>query len=251
VKHPLFLVVLFATVTLLGGATPAHAHLRDYLVSQGYYTATKGEFEIEFWNDFNFGKLDNADTHSSRHQIEFEYGLTPRWQWAYYEVFTWKQGQDLDRDMFKIETKYRILEAGELPVDIALYAEYKNPDGSQDSRSDEFEGKLILSKNFGPWNVTGNWIMERKINERDDWELAYTLGASYAINPRTRLSLEIKETLGDLDQAGVHRKDHKFQLVPSIAWSPSENVRILFGPAIGLTRASDDLQLKTIVEIEF
>lgn len=236
---------------LLAGAQPAQAHLRDYLVSQQYYTARKGEAEVELYNDLNLKDLDNGDTHSSKHQLEFEYGLTSHWQWAYYEVFAWEQGRDFDRDMFKIETKYRLLEAGELPVDIALYAEYKNPDGSQMSRSDALEGKFIFSKNLGPWNLIGNWIMERKINEHDDWELAYTLGGSYLIGQKTRLGLEIKETLGDLESAGVHRKDHKFQLVPGVYWSPNEHVRVLFGPAIGLTRAADDLQLKSIVEIEF
>jgi len=96
-----------------------------------------------------------------------------------------------------------------------------------------------------------NAITERKINERDDWEFAYTAGGSYLLNSRTRLGLEIKETLGDTDEFGIHRKDHKFQIVPGIYYSPNDHIRILFGPAIGLTSAANDLELKTIFEIEF
>lgn len=229
----------------------AYAHLRDYLLSQPYHTARKGEFEFEVWSDYNMKDLDNDDTHSFRQQVEFEYGLTNRWQWAYYEVVKWDRKDDFERDMFKIETKYRLFESGELPVDIALYAEYKNPDGRFEARSDELEGKLILSKDVGPWNIIGNIITEKKINTHSFWKWEYTLGASYALSPKTRVGLELKETLGDTDAFGIHRKDHKVQLLPGIYTSLTPHVRILFGPAIGLTRPTDDLQIRSLVEFEF
>ena len=230
---------------------PSFAHLRDYLMNQMYYTARKGEFEIELWNDFNLKDADNDDTYSSRHQAEFEVGLTNHWQWAYYEVYKWDRKDDFERDMFKIETKYRFLESGELPVDIALYGEYKNPNGRRNRRSDALEGKLILSKDIGPWNLIANLITEKEINTHSFWKFEYTLGTSYLLNPKTRLALEWKETLGDTDAFGIHRKDHKAQIMPAIFYSPTTHTRILFGPAFGLTKGTDDIQLKSIVEIEF
>ena len=242
---------LLFTLLLVPGQGTAFADLRDYIVNRQYYTPSRGEFEIELYNDLNLAEADNDDSYNSKHQIELEYGLTNRWMVAYYEVFTWDRAQDWKRDAYKIETKYRFAESGQWPVDVALYSEYKNPNGSRDARSDSLEAKLILAKHFGPWHWIGNWIVERKLNEGDFWEQRYTLGVSYAVTPRTRLALEIKETLGDTDNFGIHRKDHKFQLIPGIYTSPRDNMRILFGPAIGLTRATDDLQLKSIVEIEF
>ncbi len=233
------------------GEGSAFAHMRDYLFNQGYYTTRKGEFEVEFYNDLNLKDTDQSSTFNSKHQVELEYGLTSHWQWAYYEVFTWDRPNDWQRDSLKIETKYRFLESGELPVDIALYAEYVNPNGHQESASDELEGKLILSRDFGPWNVIGNLITERKINEHEDLQWEYTAGVSYALRPKVRLGLELKETLGDQGEFGIHRKDHKLQLMPVIAVSPASHTRILFGPAVGLTRASNDLQFRSLVEIEF
>lgn len=244
--------ILAAVAGLLALAPqPAHAHLRDYIFNQGYYTTRKGEFEVELYNDYNFTDLDNNDRDSSKHQIEMEYGITNRLQLAYYEVYTWNRGDDWERDAFKLEGKYRFFEAGELPVDIGLYAEYINPDGHKSIRSDEMELKLILSKNLGRWNVTGNFIAEREINAHDPWALAYTLGATYPVHPKVKLGLEIKETLGKSDDFGIDRKDHKFQLMPVVAFSPTPHTRILFGPAIGLTHPANDLELKSIVEIEF
>lgn len=234
-----------------GHAQPAWAHFRDYLVNQMYYTTKQGEFEIEVFNDLNLSEFDHDDSYDSKHQIEFEYGLTDHLQIAYYEVYTWDRAKDWERDMFKIETKLRLAEAGQWPVDMAVYAEYKNPNGSRERRSDVVEPKLILSKDFGPWNVIGNFIAEKTINTHSDWEFEYTAGVSYAVAPLTRLGLELKESLGDADAFGIHRKDHTVYLIPGVYTNLTDHVRLLAGVGFGLTRASDDVQLKSILEIEF
>ena len=243
----------FVTVVLVAtaAASVAEAHARDYMVNQSYYTAKRGEFEVEWYNDMNFAEADNDDTYNSKHQLELEYGITDHLQLAYYEVYTWNRPKDWERDEFKIEAKLRFAEAGQWPVDIALYTEYANPNGHRDVSSDELEHKVILSKDCGLWNVVVNFIGEKKINTHSDWEFAYTAGVSYGITPRTRLGVEIKETLGDSDEFGLHRPDHTLYLVPGVYTSLSPHVRVLVGPAFGLTHASDDLQLRSIVEVEF
>ena len=233
------------------GPVVAEAHLRDYLVNESYYTTKRGEFEVELYNDMNFAEADNDDSYHSKHQIEVEYGVTDHLQLAYYEVYTWDRAKDWERDEFKLEAKLRLAEAGQWPVDLALYTEYKNPDGHRDISSDELENKLIVSKDVGPWNVVGSFIFEKPLNTHSDWEFEYTVGVSYGLTPRTRLGLEVKETLGDADEFGIHRKDHKVFIVPGLYTNLTPHLRLLVGPAFGLTRASDDLQLRTIVEVEF
>ncbi len=229
----------------------AQAHLRDYLVNLDYYTAKRGEFEVEFFNDVHLSEFDNDDTYDTKHQMELEYGVTDHLQLAYYEVYTWDRTKDWERDQFKIEAKVRLAEAGQWPVDVTLYTEYKNPDGPRERRSDAIENKLILSKDLGPWNLVGNVVCEKNINTHSDWKFEYTAGVSYGLTPRTRIGLELKETLGNADEFGVHRTDHQILLVPGIYTSVTPHIRILAGPAFGLTRASDDLQLRSIVEVEF
>ena len=247
-----FIVTSVTTISIfLCAQGRASAHMRDYILNQGYNTTRKGEAEVELYNDFNMPDTDQSGTYNSLHQVELEYGITNRLQLSYYEVYKWDRTDDWQRDAFKIEAKYRFLESGELPVDIALYGEYKNPNGRNEVASDELEGKLILSRDFGRWNIVGNLITERKINEHEDLQWEYTLGVGYPLNSKVRLGLELKETLGDQGEFGIHRKDNQLQLMPVIAFSPAPHTRILLGPAVGLTRAADDLQLKSIVEIEF
>ena len=245
------ITVLAACVAALVAPTSASAHVKDYLFNQDFYTAKRGEFEVTLWNDMNFAETNHDDTYHSKHQVELEYGLRDHLQVAYYEVYTWDRAKDWERDEFKIEAKLRLVEAGQWPVDVALYTEYKNPDGPRDVRSDELENKLIISHDFGAWNVIGNFIFEKELNTHRDWEFEYTAGVSYGITPRTRVGLELKETLGDADEFGLKRKDHKLYLLPGLYTSLTPHIRVLVGPAFGLTRRSDDLQLKSLVEIEF
>lgn len=237
-------------VVLAAGIPRADAHAKDYLVTQDYYTAKKGEFEVSFWNDFNFAEADNDDTYNSKHQVELEYGILDHLQLAYYEVYTWDRAKDWERDEFKIEAKARLAEAGQWPVDIALYTEYANPNGSRDVNSDEIENKVICSRDFGKWNLTGNFIFEKKLNEGTPWEYEYTAGLSYAVSARTRLGLEVKQGLGDSEDFAFDETQPLY-LVPGIYMSITPHIRLLFGPAFGLTKASDDLQLHSLVEVEF
>ena len=232
-------------------AAPVEAHLKDYLVTQDYYTAKQGEFEVSFYNDMNFAEADNDDSYNSKHQVELEYGILNRLQLAYYEVYTWDREQDWDRDELKIEAKLRLAEAGAWPVDVALYTEYANPDGHREISSDELENKVILSKDVGSWNVIGNFIFEKPLNNGSPWDYEYAAGVSYALTPRTRLGLEIKEGLGDSDDVEVFSPRQPLYVVPGLYTSLTPHVRILVGPAFGLTRVSDDFQLKSIVEVEF
>ena len=232
-------------------APAAQAHLKDYLVNQDYYTAERGEFEVTFWNDMNFAEADNDDSYNSKHQVELEYGVLDHLQLAYYEVYRWDRTDNWERDAFKVEGKLRFAEAGAWPVDVALYAEYEHPNGRRSAHSDVLEHKVILSWDFGPWNVISNAIFEKPLNTGGPWEFAYTAGVSYGLTPRARVGLELKETLGDRNEFGAHRSDHALYLVPGLYASLTPHVRLLVGPAFGLTRASDDLQLRSLVEVEF
>ena len=241
-------------LVLVSGVTAppwADAHVKDYLVNQDYYTAKRGEIEVGIWNTMNFVDADRDESYTSTHQAEVEYGLLDHLQLAYYEVYRWDRTDDWERDAFKIEGKLRFAEAGVWPLDVALYAEYENPNGRRTVHSDVLETKVILSRDFGLWNVIGNLIFEKPLNNGESWKFEYTAGVSYGLSPRTRLGLEVKETLGDRREFGVQRDDHELYLVPGLYTNLSPHVRLLVGPAFGLTKASDDVQLRSLVEVEF
>ncbi|UCD38743.1 MAG: hypothetical protein JSW54_04490, partial [Fidelibacterota bacterium] len=70
-----------------------------------------------------------------------------------------------------------------------LYLEYKS---NADFSEREIEGKLILAKDFGQWNLAFNPILE--LEHEDEWEVetGYALGLSTEVHKVVRLGLEFK-----------------------------------------------------------
>lgn len=213
----------------------AHAHLRDYLVTQGYWTLPQGRFEIEIYNDFN--EADSGETVYT-HQTEIEYGLTDRLTLALYGVMEKKGAKPLEYAKTKFEGKYRLAEPGRMIVDPTLYIEYQK---GANNRADKVEAKLLLSKDFSNnMNITFNGILEKSRQAGSEWEKGYAAGIARVISRNLTTGFEIKST-GSKRYAipGVY-----MTLVPG-------KVRMNVGTAFGLTEKSDDFQLKMLTEIEF
>jgi hypothetical protein len=234
-------------------AAPVHAHMRTFIFNQDYYTEEQGGLEVELFNDFNLTDLDNENTYDSKHQVELEYGLTNHVQIAVYEVFTWDEArrEHWQHDQVMAELKYRLAEAGQWPVDVALYTEYKNPNGPRNTRSDTWENKLILGKTVGRVRLVTNLTAQKTINTHSDWQFSYTVGASHAFTPRVIGFLEYKESLGGQDDVEWFAGNHAQQLLPGIAIQTSEKSRLLIGSAIGLSSPANDIELKSIFQFEF
>jgi len=231
------LLKLFICLLMLEGLIsfrPAQAHLRDYLVTYGYWTLPKGKVELEFWTDYR--KI-NSGQSQLVHQSEIEYGITDRLLLGIYGVFVRPSGGNTEYRQTKFETRYRLAEPGMFFFDPALYLEYVKGAGD---RPDKVEAKVILSKYLANGtNLTINAIAEKEKEPGTHWEYGYTAGISKRVRPKLTLGLEIK---GEEDE---------FYLIPGAYIDIPPNKRINIGPAFGLTGESIDFQLKSIVEYEF
>lgn len=227
-------------VVLSAGLIPGSggAHMRNYLDTYGYPTLEKGRSEIELHTERR--DPDKGDGFWV-HQTEVEYGVTNRWTTALYGVFVDGQGFSA----VKWENRYRLGEAGLWPVDVALYGEIKKANGDKDE--DELEAKVILSKDWGRWNLSVNPILEaeREIEPsgEKEWELESALAAG----------LSLREGLGTRVTPGVeiYAAEHKTRITPGLYIDLFPDVRFNIGAGIGLEKAADDLQWKTLLEIEF
>jgi len=218
------------------------ADRRSYVWTYEYQTMPKGMAEIEYYlthkiSDWN--KYDDKNTWE--HAAEFEYGLTDHWDVAVYQ--TWQQTNTDTQDDFdytgsKIRTRYRIGEKGQLPVDILLYAEYILGDGPKEY--DKFEGKLILAKDFGQWNLSYNQIYEKKTKNGDDTEHGYATGLSYEFSPIWKMGVE---------SAGNYTED-KYYVGPTVSWA-CEKFWANLGVLGGLSDRSDDVQFRLLIGFPF
>jgi hypothetical protein len=194
---------LQATLILCAAATVARADDRKFTYSYEAKTLPKGTWEFEQWATLQTGK-DAGTWNTLLLRDEIEYGVTDQFNASIYLNTTYQgnsgvPGFDNERsygfESMSAEFKYKVSEPAVDPVGFLLYFE---PAFSNDSY--ELEGKLVFSKEFGPWTFAYNFIAEGDLNRGDDpaqsplwtWELELfnTVGVSYAFSPQFAVGAE-------------------------------------------------------------
>ncbi len=164
---------------------------RFYIWTYEYKTMEQGEVELENYITYSSPGVDSLKGNTSNKlEYEMEVGMTDRFDFAIYQVFEQSPSSPFKYKEYKLRWRYRFGEKGKYLVDPLLYLEYK---GRPDFSRHEWEGKLILAKDMGNWNVAVNPIFEVEIDESgSEKEYAYTAGTSYRISDLFRLGMEIK-----------------------------------------------------------
>lgn len=201
-------LALVGVILLLPNARPAFADRSEYFEVYGTQTAAKGEVEIELWNEFlSKSRQDTQEEHAG-HQISVEYGITNRFTAELYAEFRENPtGQGFQYTKTKLETRYRLTNPHTNSLNVGLYAEYEK--SAIAGRPDALEGKLLLSKDFGPLNISANAIFEKDLEAGSKVEFAYAGGVSYPLNKDVLVSVE---TL-------VRPMNGQVFVIPGVHWS--------------------------------
>lgn len=180
---------LSLSVALLA-AGAARADQRSFIRSYEYATQPRGNLELEIWNEIEPPR-GNLAAALITNRVELEYGLTDHWDVSLYHVF--QQGgpdhEPLRLDSWRVESRYRLAERGEWPVDVMLYLEGERPTALADPF--EIEEKLILARDLGRFGLVLNLVGEQKIfrGAERSWEV--DLGARYEVAPQLRVAAEV------------------------------------------------------------
>jgi hypothetical protein len=251
---------LFVTfVSLIGYAETEARGFKVY----GYATPSQGDVELVYWFDHvlqSGASYDFADRPTtiavdkeglSRHALEVEYGVTDRWTIAGYADFEDHPDASFEYVQFRaVVSRYRLFEAGERLFDTALYFEYYMPNAAYD-RSEKLETRLIFEKTIAAVNVRLNPIFEKAFSTSDveeGVEFEYAGGVYTPMGP-VRLGLEFFGALGEFhDWRPWDAQTHYLFPAAKFPLGPTD---VDFGVGVGLTQASDDLLVKTIVAYEF
>lgn len=236
----LFCLFVSACVGLTGSL--ARADRRAYVWTYEYMTMPQGEFEIEYYLTLKAPDTGDFDRENTwEHQAELEYGITDRWDAAIYQ--RWQHTNTASEDKFeytgtKLRTRYRLGEKGALPLDTLLYLEYILPDSSHEP--DVLEGKLVLARDFGKFNVAYNQILAVGLNHDGETEHEYALGLGYEFCPAWKVALE---------STGNFTED-EYYLGPTLSWA-GRRAWLAVGALTGLNDRSDDLRARLILGIPF
>ncbi|MBI2437238.1 MAG: hypothetical protein HYV36_00280 [Lentisphaerae bacterium] len=280
-------LAVVVTGQLLGAqATWAH---EGYMTTYNHHIMP-GEFEIMVMNDFTTPsdpkREDDGHGDYFSHMLEVEYGLSDQLAFEFMvEAFEDTETGQSEFTGFRYEARYRIFK-DEVPLNPTLYAEYEDlhlktrykmetsgwveppyaeEEGEEPSREHILESRLILSEDFGPYNVAFNWINESDLNSGET-AFGYSLGFLVPVAPDaaaahsgkhmtggehsnsvlafirpSSLAFEFFGALGDTLAFGLTpaRQEHYFQ--PSITFDVGQSQMLTLGFGIGLTKASDQL----------
>jgi hypothetical protein len=259
-QRKLSLIVLIS-FPILAIMTP---HLKgQFYKVYGYQTLDANEKELVLWNTY-IPSSDHlhyffGDSMSRQglfaHSAELEYGITNSFTVALYADFEHPRGGDFRWVRTKaVALYYMLFEKNLLPVDIALYAEYKIPRKGYKT-SEEIEFKIILEKDVKFHRIILNPTFEKKISGEDVDEGmefilngVYTYTKSLVFQPRFEYYSKMGE-LYDMPSYG----EQKNYIFPSfdLYFGKYGQFKWQAGIGIGLTDPADNLIIKSILSWEF
>jgi hypothetical protein len=159
-------------------APPALADERLLPFTYQYMTPAEGERELAYWGTY-------MPKDGLEHQVELEYGVTDHLVFEFYGV---AKSNPWSFEGAKFESRYRLAEPGQWPVDVALYGEVEHLFSSANTPT--VEAKLILQKDLGPISLLGNLIGEKELSDEKP-ELRGTGGVVWHASRTVHPGLEL------------------------------------------------------------
>jgi hypothetical protein len=190
--------IALSTATLTAAATP-----RPLPFTYTADTLAAGETEIEQYVDLTPVKaISPSETGAAgqwytatQFQTEFEHGITDRLELGLYVAFQpdgpagWSNTAVLTEGTgFKERLRWRLSDAGEWPVDVALYGELVEYETEF-----EIEAKVILERRIGDLRIVANAWVEREwyyALPQQDWVVNPTIGLTYQVTPAFHAGVE-------------------------------------------------------------
>jgi len=249
-----YLLVLAGTATLGALATPARADRRAFTHTYEYQTMPEGETELEIYSTQDREKFTGDAAKNFELKLEIEHGITERWDFSIYHVFTQRIGvtpEDSEDFRFKeiqLRTRYRFAERGELPVDMLLYAEAVKEFGAG-----VYEGELkgIFARDFDRLTAVINLIAAVEFGpalDEPELELGWTAGVTYEVIPEWKLGAETWAELPLEEEAGEDAELLAWA-GPAISWAPAHSFWISATAGFGLTDEASDIEVRTLLGV--
>ncbi len=237
----IFRKLMTLTLILVTVAPSIMADRRKYVWTYGTQTMPEKTSEFEFYQTT---KLDKTD--SWEYKIEIEHGLTPRWDFSVYQIFTQEEGGYLKWSAFQFRTRYRLTQPGAVFGDPTLYLEYQRKTDLK--AQNKAEAKLLLGHDFDRVNIAVNPVYEFFWAPGDPvHEIGLDIGLSYEFSYRFSAGVEStsrREFLKDEDdEVGSY-------VGPTISFA-SGTVYYVVGCAWGLTDDSNDARVRFLMGVGF
>ncbi len=216
---------------ILTSAAPVAADLRSFTHTYEYSTVPAQKTALEIWHTQTRATSSKSSPNIYEGILEIEHGITDHWDMAFYTVFGQISGEmtasGLQFTEAKLETRYRLAERGEWPIDTLLYFEVAKEFGES---LYELEAKVIGARDFGDVTVAANAIVEIKVGkdaEETEPEFGWAVGATYPVHPKFRIGIE---TWGIVEEGEVYASAG-----PALSFAPAASFWTTLTAGFGVT----------------
>jgi len=215
----------------------ASAHRDDYVnETLVYLTLERSELEAEYW--FDRGWRPGVRNDFTRHNTAIEWGITDHWMVD--GRFTAITNDATHFDSARLESRYRFLDEGTLPVDIAVSFEVNSERESDGSTTVGIEPRVILSRDFGErLNLTANLAEEIPLDSGTPAFLL-ALGSRFNLTKLVRVGSEFQYNFDE----------HSGSAIPQLWFALPRDVTVKIGYSIGIDGQPDDF-VRAALEVEF
>lgn len=229
--------MVLATIVLY--AQDAIAHRNDYLYETlVYLTLEQNEVEAEYW--FDYASQPSGSGHFFRHNAALEWGITDRWMADSRVTVGSEQGDGIKFDSARLESRYRFLEEGMLPVDVAASFEINEEREANGSTTVGIEPRLILSKDFEEkLNLTLNLSEEIPV---DSGQSAFLTACGSRFNWSDTIQVGSEFQYNFASDSGA--------VIPQVWFAFSQGITLKAGYAIGIDQDVENV-VRVVIEVEF
>lgn len=237
---------LAVAAVLLASAT-ANADLRSFTYTYEYSTVPEGRTALQLWHTQGRASWDASSPQAFEQVLELEHGVTEHWDVAMHTVFAQVAGdaaarEALHLDATRLETRYRLADRAEWPVDTVLFFAATKDFGRSVYA---LEARVIVARDFDRWTLAANAIAAVDVGNDvadTELELGWAAGATYQATPRWRFGAE---TWGA-------RLDGEVRAAagPAVSWAAAANFWVAGTAGFGVTDEADAFSARVIAGIE-
>jgi hypothetical protein len=223
---------------LLISATAA-AEPRSFTETYEYPTLPEGDTEVALWHGQARDTWKSPSVQRFDEQLQIDYGITDRLETSLFTVFTQSTEQVFGFDSLRAQGRYRFVDRGEWPVDIALHCDA----GKQFAHSEyDLSWRLELARDFDRITAVGNLIGNYALGHdvaKSEFTIGWAGGVTYEIVPKLHLGAE---AWGDhID--GVTRTE----VGPAIGVTPSPRLWLAVTAGFGVNDVSEAISGRLII----
>ena len=239
---------------LLAAPAAARADERPYAFTYEPVVSAEGETELELYGTWVRPHGEPASRGEWEHQLEVGRGLTERLTVSGYAVFRTTPDKAFEAAAFKLEGKYKLLDAASAPVDLVLYLEGEKE--VVDDKPWAVEQKLIFGRTHGRFGWAVNLIAEQEWPSGGGTELKFGWNAGAAVEPVHGVRLGV-ESLGERKKGPGEPAEFSTSVGPAAVFTlplgggKLNSSWLIVGAQFGLNDASDDLQIRAVLGCDF